>query len=79
MTNETYEKAKDIQKKIDDFRNLRYLAIEGYKRFFLIKKFLGISSYDETSVCLCDEGLNNLIREYCDEQIKKLKEELESL
>jgi hypothetical protein len=79
MTNETYEKAKEIQKKIDDFRNLRYLATQGYKRFFLTKKFLWVSSYDKTSVCLCDEGLNNLIREYCDERIKELKEELKSL
>lgn len=79
MTNETYKKAEKIQKKLKDLNTLYYIACKPFKRYFLTKKFLWLSTYDRDEVCLSDEGLTEVIREYCNKRIKELSEELESL
>lgn len=79
MTREVYVKADDINKKLADFRMLRRIANEPYKRFRLSKKFLWISDYHEYGVVLCDKELTKLIEEYCDKRINELEEELKML
>lgn len=79
MTNDVYVKAEEIQKKIKEFEELRYITTKPYKKYGLIKKFLWISDYDKQEVCLCDKGLTELIRDYCDKRIRKLREELAAL
>lgn len=79
MTNETYAKVKEIQDKLDNLSKLRYIACQPYKRYFLTKKSLWISTYKQDKVCLCDGGLTEVIREYCDKRINELREELKSL
>ena len=79
MTSVTYTKAKMIQDRIDKLRELRYIATKSYKRFGLVKKFLWMSDYDKREVYLCDDGLTELVRDYCDKRINELKEELEAL
>ena len=79
MTNETYEKAEKIQKKLRDLDTLHYIACKPYKEFFFTKKFLWMSTYDKEKVCLCDDGLNELILEYCNKRRQELREELKLL
>lgn len=79
MTNDAYVKASDICKKIENFKELSYIANKPYKRFGLSKKSFWISNYDRTEVVLCDEGLAELIKEYCDKQILELQQELKKL
>lgn len=79
MTHDVYVKADDIYKKIDNFRKLRRIANEPYKRFRLQKKFLWMSDYGKTEVVLCDKELTKLIEEYCNKRIKGLQEELNKL
>lgn len=79
MTREAYVKAEDIYKKIDNFRKLRRLANEPYKRFRLSKKFLWISDYNKVDAVLCDKGLAMLIEEYCNKRIAELQEKLKAL
>ena len=79
MTYDAYVKADDIYKKIDNFRKLRRIANEPYKRFGLQKKFLWMSNYKKTEIVLCDKELTKLIEEYCDKRIKGLQDELKSL
>lgn len=79
MTNETYKKAEEIQKKLKDLDKLHYIACKPYKRYFTTLKSFFVSTYDRDEVCLCDEGLTEVIREYCDKRIQELKEELKSL
>ena len=79
MTDKTYKRAEEIQKELKDFNTLHYIACKPYKKYWLTKKFLWLSTYEGDSVCLCDEGLSELIREYCNKRIRELREELESL
>ena len=79
MTNETYKKAEEIQKKLKDLNKLRYIACEPYKRYFITLKSFFVSTYKIAAVCLCDEGLTEVIREYCNKRIQELREELNSL
>ena len=79
MTREVYVKADDLYGKIADFRKLRRIANEPYKRFRLRKKFLWMSDYGKTEAVLCDKGLAELITEYCDKRIKELQEEIDRL
>lgn len=79
MTDKTYIKAEEIFNQLKDLKNLRHITFEPHKRFCLRQKFLYIADFDETELCLCDEGLNNVIRDYCDKRIKELEDELESL
>lgn len=79
MTDKTYKKAEEIQKRLEDLNTLHYIACQPYKKYSLTKKFLWISTYGKDAVCLCDEGLTELIREYCNKRIRELREELESL
>lgn len=79
MTDKIYQRAEEIQKQIKDFKILHYIACKPYKRFFLTKKFLWVSTYDRCDVSICDEGLTKVIREYSEARIKELREELESL
>lgn len=79
MTNETYKKAEEIQKKLKDLNKLHKIACRSYMRYFIIRKFLFISNYDRDEVVLSDEGLTEIIKEYCDKRIQELKEELKSL
>ena len=77
MTKEIYEKAKDIQDKLDKLDKLRFMTHKPWIRF--IKERTWLTDYDKREVCLCDEDLTNVIRDYCDKKIKGLKEELKSL
>ena len=79
MTRDVFVKADDIYKRIDDFRKLRRLANEPYKRFRLSRKFLWISDYEKTEAVLCDKELTKLIEEYCGKRIVELQEELNRL
>lgn len=79
MTYDSYVKADSIYKQIENFKKLRRIANEPYRRFILSKKFLWISTYKEDEVVSCDKGLTKLIEKYCDERIKELQEELEKL
>lgn len=79
MTRDVFVKADDIYKRIDNFKKLRRLANESYKRFRLSKKFLWISSYEKTEAVLCDKELTKLIEEYCNKRIVGLQEELKAL
>lgn len=81
MTNETYIKATEILQQIKHFEKLKFIASRStgrYKRFHFGDS-LFMSSYDRKQVCLCDDGLTEVILEYCEKRIKELKEELESL
>lgn len=79
MTDQTYKKAKEIQEKLKELNTLYYIACQPCKTYFLTKTFLWVTIYDKDEACLCDEGLTEVIREYCDKKIKELREELESL
>lgn len=80
MTNETYNTAQKIQKQIAEFVKLRLIVAKPFQRYFLVKpKKLGISSYNGDSVTICEDGLTNLILEYCDKRIKELRDELAAL
>ena len=79
MTNETYEKAEKIQKKLKDLKTLHYIACQPCKEFFFTKKFLWMSAYEKEQVCLCDDELNKLILEYCNKRRQELEEELKLL
>lgn len=79
MTNETYKRAEEIQKKLKDLDTLHYIACKPFKKYFLKKEFLCVSTYDKDAVCICDEGLTEVIREYCNKRIQELREELSSL
>jgi hypothetical protein len=79
MTNDVYEKATEIQKQLDRFKTLRYMANKPFKRYFYKTTIFGMSTYDRSEVCLCDDGLTEVIREYCDKRIKELQDELEAL
>lgn len=77
MTNETYKKAEAIQSKLKDLNQLYHLAYRPWIRF--IKERTWLSDRDRDEVCLCDEDLAKVIREYCKKRIKELEEELKSL
>lgn len=77
MTKQTYEKARRIQRDIKDLYTLRNIACYPYINFSWVKKFLWMSA--DGKVALCDDGLKDVIKKYCDERIKELKEELEAL
>jgi ATP-dependent Lon protease len=79
MTDKNYQRATEIQKQIKDLNDLHYIACKPFKKFFLIKKFLWASTYDGDAVSLCDEGLTEIIREYCNRRIRELRKELETL
>lgn len=79
MTHEAYVKADDIYKKIENFRKLRQIASEPYKKLGLLKKFLWISNYNKIEVVLCDKELTKLIEEYCRKRIIELQKELNKL
>ena len=79
MTNKAYQRAEEIQKQIKDLNTLYYIACKPYQKFFLTKKLLWVSTYDKEYVSVCDEGLNKMIREYCEKRIKELREEMDSL
>ena len=79
MTNETYKKAEEIQKKLQNLDKLYYIACKPSIKFFLKKKLLWMTSYDDDRVCLCDEGLSEVIREYCNKRTQELREELKTL
>lgn len=80
MTNETYNKAQKIQDQIADFEKLHLIVAKPFQRYFLTTpKKLGISSYKGDSVTVCEDGLTNLIREYCDKRLQELRDELAAL
>lgn len=79
MTNETYKRAEEIQKKLADLNKLHYIACTPYKRYWITFKSFFISTYDKNEVWLCDDDLTKVIREYCNKRIRELKEELNSL
>ena len=79
MTNETYNKAKEIQMKIDEFEALRSIATKHYKRYFYKTTIFGMSTYDRAEVCLCDNGLTEVILEYCNKRLQELRDELAAL
>lgn len=79
MNHDTFVKAKNIYKKIEDLQNLRGLAGEAYKRFGLSKKVFWMHDRSKTEVALCDEGLAQVIEEYCNKRIAELEEELKRL
>lgn len=79
MTNEALKRAREIEDRLDDLSKLRYIACQPYKRYFLTKKFLWITRYEQDDVMLCDKGLTDVIREYCDKKIAELQKELEAL
>lgn len=79
MTNESYKRAEEIQKKLKDLDKLHYIACKPYKRYFITLKSFFVSTYERDEVCLCDEGLTEVIKEYCNKRIQELKEELDSL
>ena len=79
MNHDTFVKAKNIYKKIEDLQNLSGLAGKAYKRFGLSKKVFWMSDWDKTEVGLCDEGLVEVIEEYYNKRIAELEEELKRL
>lgn len=79
MTNETYKKAEEIQTKLEDLNKLHYIACTPCKRYWITFKSFFISTYNKDAVWLCDDGLTEVIREYCNRRIRELKEELNSL
>ena len=79
MTKETYNKAVEIQRKIDEFKALDSIAATYFKRYFYKTTVFGMSTYDRSEVCLCDAGLTEVIREYCGKRLKELRDELEAL
>lgn len=79
MTNEAYERAEVIQKKLKDLNKLHYIACKPYKRYWITFKSFFLSTYDKDEVWLCDDGLTEVIREYCNKRIRELRKELESL
>ena len=79
MTNETYKKAEEIQKKLENLNKLHYIACKPYKRYWITFKSFFVSTYERDEVWLCDEGLTEVIREYCNKRIQELREELNSL
>lgn len=77
MTNETYKEAEKIQSKLKDLRNLRRLICKPYICF--AKEHIFLCDCDRKEMCLCDEDLNEVVRDYCDKRIKELQVELETL
>lgn len=79
MTKEAYLKAEKIQDEIHRWENLYSITLKPYHKYGLVKKFLWIVNYEDTEAVMCDSGLTELIREYCDKKIRELKKELEAL
>lgn len=79
MTNETYNKAKEIQEQIDRFETLHYIANKPFKRYYTKTIVFGITTYDNHETCLCDEGLTEVIRDYCNKRLQELRDELAAL
>ena len=79
MTKDDYIKASEIHEKIKEFQKLRDIACRFWKRYFYKTTVFGISSYDRSEVCICDEGLTEVIRDYCDKRIQELEDELDAL
>lgn len=79
MDHDTFVKAENIYKEIKDLKNLRILADKVYKRFGLSKKVFWMSGWDQREVVVCNEGLAEVIEEYCNKRIAELEEELKTL
>ena len=79
MTKDKYDRATEIHKQIKDFQGLRDLCIFPYKRFTLTKRTLWMGTYNNNTLAICDEGLTEVIRDYCDKRIQELEDELEAL
>ena len=79
MTKNNYDRATEIHKQIKDIKELRDLCPLPYKKFTLIKSFLWMGNYNNRTMSICDDGLTEVIREYCDKRIKELQDELEAL
>lgn len=79
MTQEQYEKAKLIARKL---RNMN-LALDAMKsQEYVTLTIEGFRHKDNALPCevvLCDVGLNNLVREYLTNRIAELEKEFEEL
>lgn len=81
MRNDTYEKAKEIEKKLDRFYKFRNILNKGEaNRFSLMTKKIWMSDYYRTDeVILFDNEINEILREYCNKKINELREEFKAL
>lgn len=81
MTQEQYERAELIAREL---RNMNY-ALDAMKSQDDVTLTIDWFRYDDDDdelpqkVCLCDVGLNNLIREYLTNRIAILEKEFEGL
>lgn len=76
----SYERAKEIEKQIETLEKLIKITSTSYNKFFLIKRFLFLSSWDQSDVVKIEDAeLRDIIRQYCRERITALNAELESL
>lgn len=81
MRNDTYEKAKEIEKKLNRFYKFRDILNKGEaNRFSLTTKKIWMSDYYRTDeIILYDNEINEILREYCNKKIDELREEFKAL
>lgn len=81
MNKEVLAKAKELEEQIGDYELISYIMSYPYQRYKLFKKKPCIQHEGGTStgIVITDPELTELIREYCDQKVKDLKQELEAL
>lgn len=81
MNKEVLDKAKELEEQIGDYELISYIMSYPYQRYKLFKKKPCIQHEGGTStgIVITDRELAKLIREYCDQRVKDLKQELEAL
>ena len=81
MNKEVLDKAKELEEQIGDYELISYIMSYPYQRYKLFKKKPCIQHEGGTStgIVITDRELTKLIREYCDQRVKDLKQELEAL
>lgn len=71
------EKANKINSQIKALQDLRRLCLKPYLRIFPAKRNLIFE--DDHTILIAEEGLNDVILQYCDKRIEELQKEIEEL
>lgn len=82
MNKEILNKAKELEEQIGNYELLSFIMSYPYKSFNLFRKKprIQVAGYNTgTNITINDPELTKLIREYCDQKVKDLKQDLEAL
>lgn len=79
MNYKQLDKAKELEREIERLMMIRGGTRKGSYLHFIYHKKLFFELRERREVILLDDGLNEVITNYCDERIRELKKELEEL